>query len=280
MRRALGKGLAQLLGQQEEESSSIETALLSAISPNPRQPRKDFDDESLNELAESIKQIGVMQPIIVRHVADEKYEIIAGERRWRAAQIAGLTEVPIVIRSADALESLQLALIENIQREDISALESAEAYAVLISEYGLTQEDVAQRVGKSRPSVANALRLLRLPRAVRDALSTAKITEGHARALLQFDTEAEQLLVLEQILEHGLTVRDVERIAQGKNKPLPPIRKKEKPLETTSPLDTALSEFFGSPSKIVKGTKGGKIEVEYFSDEDLMRIIENLGIRL
>ena len=220
-----------------------------------------------------------MQPLIVRPLDDHRFEIIAGERRWHAAKLAGLDEIPVVIRSADASEALQLALIENIQREDISPLECANAYQALIMEHGLTQDDVAQHVGKSRPAVANALRLLRLPLEIRESLARGEISEGHARALLQFDTEAEQLLIHRRILEKGLNVREVERLAKGSTA-TPAIREKPYRMREPNELESALSEFFGTPVSINRQGKGGKIEVEFYNEDDLSRILEKLDIRL
>lgn len=277
MRRVLGRGLAQLLGEQEE-SSSAKLVRVDALVPNSRQPRKSFQDESLSELADSIRRVGIMQPIIVRPLDDHRFEIIAGERRWRAAKLAGLEEAPVIVRSADAREALQLALIENIQREDISSLEAAEAYQSLVVEHGLTQEEVAERVGKSRSAIANTLRLLRLPTVIRQSLAQSEITEGHARALLQFDTEAEQLLAHQRVLDKGLSVRQTELLAK---KPIVQPRKAETINQhAPSSIELALSEYFGSPVRLSKQGKRGNISIEYFSDDDLSRILEKLGIRL
>lgn len=278
MRRVLGKGLSQLLGEQEE-GSHVREAKVAALVPNPRQPRKHFDEGQLQELADSIAKVGVVQPIVVRPLDAERFEIIAGERRWRAAQMAGLLEVPIVVRSADNAETLQLALIENIQREDIAPLECAEAYQLLIDNHALTQEDLSKRVGKSRSAIANTLRLLKLPVEVRKSLAVGEISEGHARALLQFDTEAEQTLVHRRILEKGLSVREVERLAKGKSAAAKAQKEQTSP-PAASRLDSALSEFFGSPARISRTNRGGKIEVEFFSEDDLSRILEKLDISI
>lgn len=277
MRRVLGKGLAQLLGEQQEESV-VSQIRIDAISPNAGQPRKTFDAEALQELADSIKQVGMVQPIVVRQIEEGRYEIIAGERRWRAAKLAGLHEVPVVIRSANATETLALALIENIQREDIAPLECAEAYHALIAQHGLTQEELSQRVGKSRPSIANSLRLLKLPQEVRASLASGAISEGHARALLQFETEAEQLLVHRRIIEKSLSVREVERMARGTHAKPRKSRAAETPAQDG--LESALSEFFGTPTRVVRAGKGGKIEIEFYGDDDLSRILDALGITL
>lgn len=274
MRRALGKGLAQLIG--ESQSEGTQEVSIDAIVPNPQQPRKRFSDESLQELADSIKEIGVLQPLVVRPLDEGRYELIAGERRLRAAKLAGLTSVPILIRGADRSASLQIALIENVQREDISVLEAAEAYARLVHDFGLTQEEIAQRVGKSRPSIANALRLLKLPVEIREALASGAISEGHARALLQFDTETEMMLAHQQIIEKSLNVRDVEKLARGESEAQvsgtqPKVAKRE------SEFDTQLSEFFGSPARLIRQGKRGKIEIDFFDDESLSAILDRIG---
>ncbi len=275
MRRGLGKGLRELIGGLEEESGvrEIETA---SIIANPRQPRKTFDSESLQELCESLKQHGVLQPLIVRPLEHGSYELIAGERRWRAAKMAGIESVPAIIRNADNRESLEWALVENVQRKDISPLDAAEAYKLLIEEFDLTQEEVAERVGKSRVSVANALRLLRLPRLVQEGLNEGRITEGHARALLQLGTAVEQELVYKKILEEDLSVRDVEKIAQG-----PKTIRRQVPTQTliANPIETLLSEKFGTRVRVSAIGMGGEIRIEYYDEEDLQRILEILEVQ-
>lgn len=277
MRNALGKGLMQLLGDSGE--SGIREVRTDSIVPNPRQPRKHFDDALLRELADSMSEVGVLQPLVVRQLDKDKYELIAGERRLRAAQLAGLANVPVVVKTADELQSLEIAIVENVQREDISALESAEAFSILVQEFGQTQEDIARRVGKSRSAIANLLRLLRLPEAIRESLRKGEITEGHARALLQFDTESEMTLVHARILEKGLTVREVERMAK-KEAALPEKKKSAEPTRADINLESAISQFFGAPSKIIRTHKGGKIEIEFFDEEDLGRILGQCKIEL
>lgn len=272
MRNALGKGLAQLIGEAEERT--VREVLTDSIVPNPHQPRRQFDEDSLNDLAESIKQVGLLQPLIVRPVGQDKYELIAGERRLRAARIAGLRMVPVVIRGSEGRESLLIALVENLQRQDISPLEQADAYRVLIGEFGLTQEEIAKRVGKSRAAVANAVRLLKLPSEIRDALSTGKISEGHAKALLQFESETEMVLAYRRILEKGLSVREVEQLARG----MPVLHSRGVESYTPNPLETALSEFFGSPCRVIKSGKRGKVVIEFFDEQDLSRILSRLGL--
>lgn len=280
MRRALGKGLSQLIAEQYEGPSN--ELPIGDIVPNSRQPRTVFDDTALQELAASIHEYGILQPLVVRPIAEGKHELIAGERRLRAAKIAGLKTVPVLVRSAGNQTSLELALIENLQREDINALESARAYRKLIDEFGLTQEQVADRVGKSRTVIANTVRLLRLPKRITDGLESGQITEGHARTLLSFESEAHQLAVFDRILDQGLTVRDVEKIAKPKTNGAP---KKSKPAGKSDPnyeaLEDALRTYLGSPVKILHGDKqGGKLTIDFYNEEDLDRIFETIGFRL
>lgn len=274
VRKVLGKGLVQLIGDQDD--ASVKEVAVESIERNPNQPRRDFDEEALEELADSVRRVGVLQPIVVRPVGHDRYELIAGERRWRAAKMAGLERVPVVVRTSDGTESLALALIENLQRQDLQPLEAASAYAVLIEKLSLTQEEVADRVGKSRSAIANALRLLRLPEEIQQGLAEGKITEGHARALLQFGTHSEMLAVYRRILDKGLTVRDVERLAQQG------VRSRNSTTMRTapSPLERAASERLGVPVRIVRKKEGGKIEVTFYSDGDLERVLSILGVRL
>ncbi len=280
MRRALGKGLSQLIAEQYDASSN--ELEVGDIVPNSRQPRTVFDDDALQELASSIREYGILQPLIVRPIAEGKHELIAGERRLRAAKIAGLKTVPVIVRSAGNQSSLELALIENIQREDINALESARAYRKLIDEFGLTQEQVAERVGKSRTVIANTVRLLRLPRRITEGLEGGLISEGHARALLGFESEAQQLAVYDQILQRGMTVRDVEGLSKPKSAPPSSKKPKELPSSETNDqaLQEALSAFLGSPVKIYRNDPNGKLTIDFYSDDDLDRILETIGFRL
>lgn len=283
MRRALGKGLSQLVAEQFE--GGAQEVPIEEISANVRQPRTQFREETLQELAASIREYGILQPLIVRPVGEGRFELIAGERRLRAAKLAGLTTVPVIQRAAGNQTSLELALIENVQREDIGPLECAVAYRRLMDEFGLTQEQVAERVGKSRAAVANAVRLLRLPPRVLDGLQAGEITEGHARALLQFESDPERLAAYDAVIRQNLNVRDVERLAQR-----PAVRPKaERPVGTrptpdADPNDRALEEaasiYLAAPVKIERGPIGGRMSVEFFSDDDLERILEVLGIRL
>lgn len=281
MRRALGKGLAQLIGEQADNGPT--EVSIDSIEPNRKQPRTHFDEEALASLAQSIKDHGVLQPIVVRPLAEGRYELIAGERRWRASRLAGLKTVPILVRAAGNKAALELALIENIQREDISPLECARAYRQLIDEFGLTQEQVAERVAKSRSGIANTLRLLNLPANALQALEDGKITEGHARAILAIEDPAWRESILQRVLKEGLSVREVEQAAYGPNHKPGRIKVKKMPPAKNPDvvqLEEALSTLLMSPVKIDKSGVGGKISVEFYSDDDLDRILEVLGIRL
>ena len=285
MRRALGKGLTQLLGEQGEAApTSIE---VTAIRPNSRQPRRHFDETALKELAQSISQVGLLLPLIVRPIADGEYELIAGERRLRAAKLAGLEEVPVIVRAASAQDSLQMALIENVQREDISAVDCAVAFRQLSDDFGLTQEQIADVVGKSRVTVANTLRLLRLPEFMQRAIAEGMITEGHARALLMVESPHHQEALYEQIVKEGLSVREAEKLARvthmGDEAVNGVTETRAEPGERDPNLDALerqMSELFGTPVKIVASGKGGRITVPYYSDEELQRILDLLGIEL
>ena len=275
MRRALGRGLSQLVADQFDSGPS--EVDLDAIVPNQRQPRTHFKTEALNELAASIKQFGVLQPIVVKPVTEGRYELIAGERRFRACKIAGLKRVPVIIRDASDQASLELAVIENVQREDISPVESAKAYRRLMDEFDLTQDQVADRVGKSRASIANTVRLLRLSPRILDSIEAGELSEGHAKVLLSFDSEAHQLAVFNEIQTKGLTVRDVEKLAQSQPK------KSKKPSATNPSnefveIESQLSMNLGSPVKIQSEGSGGKVVISYYSDDDLQRILEALGL--
>lgn len=284
MRRALGKGLSQLLGEQAEPSG-ITTIPVGAIRANTQQPRTQFDEDALAELADSIREFGILQPLVVRPLAEGQYELIAGERRLRAAKLAGLAEVPATVRAASAQASLEMALIENVQREDITAMECAVAYRRLADEFGLSQEQVAQRVGKSRASIANTMRLLKLPPAIQEAILHESITEGHARALLMVDSPLRQQSLFERILRDGLSVRETERLARADDSPrAAPAAKKANPARPKDPnweaLEQGLSEYFGSPVQLAPDPVGGRLSIAFYSDDDLQRILDILGVSL
>jgi ParB family chromosome partitioning protein len=275
MKKPPPSGLPRL--EEETPANTLQTAPVGSIVPNRRQPRSIFDQQRLQELADSMREYGILQPLVVRPLAEGKFELIAGERRLRAAKLAGLEDVPILVRHEGHQASLELALIENIQREEIGPMECARAYRKLMDEFGLTQEQVAGKVGKARTSVANTIRLLRLPMVVQEALESGQIQEGHARALLAFETEAEQLKAFQEILDGGLSVRAVEKSAREvkpAGRPAPSI-----PSQPVWPeLEEALSTHFGSRVQMAKAETGGKITLEFYSDEDLERILAVLGI--
>ncbi len=284
---ALGRGLDALMSMddiQTEGSSSINEIELDKISVNPNQPRREFDPEALRELSESIAEIGIIQPITLRKMSDDSYQIIAGERRFRASQMAGLKSIPAYIRTADDENVMEMALIENIQREDLNSLEIALAYQHLIEQYELTQERLSERVGKKRTTIANYLRLLKLPAPIQMALQNKEIDMGHARALLTLDNPQTQIKIFEEIMKHGYSVRKVEEmvkdLSQGEavvsgNKK---IASKEKKLsEEYNLLKTHLSDFFKTKVQLTCTAKGkGKISIPFNNEEDLERIMEIL----
>ena len=277
-RKVLGKGLGALIPEinQYDDKDNYVYCNVEDIQPNKFQPRKGFDEAGIEELVVSIKEKGIIQPLIVRDVGGG-YELIAGERRWRAAKRAGITEVPVIVKKASDTEVLELSLIENIQREDLSCLEEAEAYKQLTKEFTLTQEEVAKRVGKDRSTITNYLRLLKLPLEIRNGLSRDVVTMGHARAFLSLETPVKQREAYRQVLKRGLSVRQTEKMVRGLKK-----EKKNKPLERDKDihLDSIKNELikrFGTRVKIVARKGGrGKIEIEFCSLDDLDRIIETL----
>jgi len=277
-KRALGRGIDALLSAEAEGPSSVTTIPIRAIKIGGHQPRKNFPAEALEELARSIQNRGVLQPILVQSAGNDEYTVVAGERRFRAAKLAGLTEIPVLIRSFSELEKTEIALIENLQREDLSPVEEAQGYKTLIDLGKLTQEDVAQRVGKSRATVANSLRLLKLPAEILEALDKGRISAGHARALLAVQDEATQTKLFRRILEQELSVREVEKEAAKSQdqdrKKAPPERAKEpaKSPELHS-LEQRLIERLGTKVNIRGSHTKGKIEISYYSMEDLERIL-------
>lgn len=280
-KRGLGRGLGSLIpGSDESEQTSqggLLTVSVNAIIPNPRQPRTKIDEEKLAELADSIREHGLIQPLIVHQESDSRYILIAGERRWRAAQLAGLATVPVVVKEASPQAMLELALIENIQRADLNPIEEAMAYQQLIDEFGLTQEAVSQRVGKSRPTVANIVRLLNLPDNIQEAVNNELISGAHARALLPLPTPESQTAVMNSIIRQGLSVRQVEAIV---NKIKTEEKPKKRPGPRLTPEMAALeSEFrhrLGTKVRIQPGDEGGKVVIHYYSDEELQAIYETL----
>ncbi|MBO4642889.1 MAG: ParB/RepB/Spo0J family partition protein [Bacteroidaceae bacterium] len=284
--QALGRGLDALISTEEVMtggSSSISEVRMELISPNPNQPRREFDDDSLQELANSIRQIGIIQPITLRDTGDGMYTIIAGERRWKASQRAGLEKIPAYIRTVDDENMMEMALVENIQREDLNALEIALAYQHLIEQYGLTQEKLSERVGKNRATVTNYLRLLKLPATIQVALKNKDIDMGHARALLTLTDPTTQLKVFSEIKKQKLSVRKVEEmvkeLSEGgtiRGKEGKRIRQKGSTLNADfSSLQNSLCKFFQTKVKLTCSNNGkGKISIPFSNEEELAHIIE------
>ncbi|MEE1076316.1 MAG: ParB/RepB/Spo0J family partition protein [Acutalibacteraceae bacterium] len=284
-RGGLGKGLdAIFIDNEPEESNSAITLKISEIEPNKSQPRKEFDENALAELADSIAQHGVLQPLLVRPIADGGYQIVAGERRWRASRMAGLTEVPVVIRELTDSETMELALIENLQREDLSPVEEAMGYKQLMDEYGFSQDQVSKTVGKSRPSVANALRLLNLPEEILYLVNTGKISSGHGRTLLAFKNPNDMLKSAKLCTEEEISVRELERMAkksnlefENKDKEEKP-EKKEKRLSYYDEVELSLNEHLGRKVNVTGDNKNkGVLEIEFYSKEDLFELARILG---
>ena len=277
--KGLGKGLGALLGDFDEvsqEENGLKKLPLHKIEPNPDQPRRDFDPENLEELAESIRTHGVIQPLTVREMPNGYYQIIAGERRWRASRLAGLEEIPAVIIEADDKKAMELALIENLQRSDLNPVEEANGYDSLIREYGLTQEEAAARVGKSRPAVANALRLLSLCEGVLDKVRSGELTAGHARAILQLKSEKKQLEAAQKIAALGLSVRQAEMLC--KNMTREPEKQPPIVLEVNyvAECEKNLSKHLGRGVKIVNGKRKGHFELEFYGQDDLQVLLDAL----
>ncbi|GAP20137.1 ParB/RepB/Spo0J family partition protein [Leptolinea tardivitalis] len=272
----LGRGLDAIIPASNEPRGGVESVPINQIIPNPRQPRTIMVEEGLQELAESIKQHGILQPLIVTKEAEGQYVLIAGERRWRAAHIAGLDVVPVILREANDRDRLELALIENVQRADLMPLETAEAYRQLAEEFNLTHDEIALRVGKSRVAVTNTLRLLKLPEAVQNAILSGEISEGHARALLSLSTSQAQTAVLQIILRNGLSVRQTEELVKkyggektpSKPKPEPPVEVKE--------IENRLREHLGTRVTVNHGKKGGSLVIYYYSNEELNSVLDTI----
>jgi ParB family transcriptional regulator, chromosome partitioning protein len=289
-RSGLGKGLGALIGAPSaapreevvEPSEKVHRFNLASIIPSPLQPRKDFGREALQELIDSIRQHGIIQPLIVRQVG-ARFELITGERRWRAAQEAGLTQVPVIIRGAGDMEVLELSLIENLQRADLNPIEEAQGYARLANEFGMRQEDIALKVGRSRAAVANAMRLLDLHPQVQVWLAQNLITVGHAKVLLALKTPEEQLLAAETVLRRNATVRSTERLV-ARLLGISRSRRKQRASEhaitsaTIRDLQNRLQEHLATHVAIHHGEKRGRIEIEYYGNDDLQRILTALGV--
>ena len=275
-KRGLGKGLGALIPEGEEsDRNSIVEIKITDIEANDRQPRKAFNDETLVDLSESIKEHGVVQPIIVRKLGSS-YQIIAGERRWRAARLAGKKTIPAIVKECSDLEVMELALIENLQREDLNSIEEATAYKSLIEEYNMTQEEISKKIGKSRPAIANSLRLLQLPQEIKNMIAEGKISQGHARALLSISGEKKQIDMAEKIIAQQLNVRQIEKLAKDTKQ-----KKKKEVLPDAyqieiNQLEERLRAALGTKVTIHHKKNKGSIEIEYYSDEEFDRIFDLL----
>ena len=278
--KGLGKGLGALLGdftEESQEKTAYQLLPIYKVEPNPDQPRQDFDEVELQALADSIAEHGVIQPLTVREMPTGYYQIIAGERRWRAARIANLSEVPAIIVEADDRKVKELALIENLQRQDLNPVEEALGYHSLMEEYGLTQDDAAKRVGKSRPAVANALRLLALPQEILEMLRQGKLTAGHARAVLVLKTEKKQLEAAQKIAALGLSVRQAEMLCKNMSREVPVKKEPETfAVDYVAECEKQLSKQLGRGVKIVNGKRKGKFELEFYGQEDLQVLLDAL----
>ena len=278
--KGLGKGLGAIFGDFEEPAISANSPYhilpLHKVEPNPDQPRRDFDDEELQQLADSISEHGVIQPLTVRLLPSGYYQIIAGERRWRASRLAGLNEIPAVVIKADDRKATELALIENLQRQDLNPVEEALGYQSLIADYGLTQEETAKSVGKSRPAVANALRLLQLCPEVLEMLRCGKLTAGHARAVLTLNTPKKQISAAQKISALGLSVRQAELLC--KNMAKEPVPQVVTPLavDYVAECEKTLSKHLGRGVKIVNGKRKGRFELEFYGQDDLQILLDAL----
>jgi len=274
----LGKGLGALLGDDFNTQNTTTSSLpISQIENHAGQPRKYFDDEALAELADSIREHGIIQPLTVRKLSSGYYQIIAGERRWRAAKLAGLREVPVVIIEADDRKAMELAMIENLQREDLNPMEEAEGYQVLMEQYSMTQEQAAERVGKSRSAVANALRLLKLPSNLRKLVEEGKLSAGHARALLPLDAE-QQEQAAKLIIQSDLSVRQTEMLAKRLlNEAKEPKERKTPMVDYVAEAERSLSDSLGRACHIAHGKKKGRIEITYYGVDDLNALLDALA---
>ena len=277
-RMALGKGLGALLPEfGQAEPKTLLYCGIEEIIPNRSQPRKHFDESKLQELAESIKEKGILEPLIVRK-NDQGYELIVGERRWRAAQKAGLKEVPVVVKEAEGREALEISLIENLQREDLNPIEAAEAFKHLIEEFKISQEDLSKRIGKDRTTIANTLRLLKLPIEIRNQLLQNRITSGHARAILSLESKEKQKELCALIIKKGLSVREAEALAkrwsEKPKKSITAVKKKGDLESQLNSLQDSLRKYLGTKVQINQKGNRGKIEIEYYSNQDLERIVE------
>ena len=280
MAKGLGKGLGALMGdlavETPLEKSPYQMLPIHKVEPNPGQPRLDFDPEELQSLADSIAIHGVVQPLTVRETANGYYQIIAGERRWRAARIAELKEIPVVIVDADDKKVMELALIENLQRQDLNPVEEALGYQALMQDHGLTQEDAAKRVGKSRPAVANALRLLNLSDKILEMVRKGDLTAGHARAVLSLKTQKMQEQAAQKIASLGLSVRQAELLCKNMAKEPAPAKEPTLAVNYVAECEKSLSKHLGRGVKIINGKRKGRFELEFYGEEDLQVLLDAL----
>lgn len=281
-KKGLGRGLGALIPEvevSERDRDSIMEIEIGQVHPNPNQPRKEFDQVRLEELAASIKEHGIVQPIVVRPKG-KGYEIVAGERRWRAANLAGLTRVPALVREFSEAETMEIALIENVQREDLNPLEEAEAYRAIMETFGLTQEELAQRLGKSRSQIANTLRLLQLSPVVRDEVRAGRLSMGHAKVLLGISDAAQQAALATRVVTEGLSVREAEDLTREAQAPKRGVEQLPKRVLTPDlrEVESRLREWLGTPVKLSLGADKGKLEITFFGEDGLGRILDSLGI--
>jgi ParB family chromosome partitioning protein len=273
----LGKGLSELFidnATEELGSSSAVKLKLSEIEPNKNQPRKNFDEEALAELSHSIELHGVLQPLVVRPMPDGSYQLVAGERRWRASRLAGLTEVPVVIKELTDAQVAEIALVENLQREDLDPIEEALGYKELAEKFDYTQEEISNLVGASRPAIANALRLLTLPEEVIALVSKKELSAGHARALLTLEDDKAKIELAKFVIKEDVSVRETERLARKQIKTEPTGKKTKKRNPYYDEVELALSDVLQRKVRVTKSTKKGAIEIEFFDDEDLKKLIK------
>ena len=276
-KKGLGKGLEALLidnSTEELGSSSAVKLKLSEIEPNKNQPRKNFDEEALAELSHSIELHGVIQPLLVRPMPDGSYQLVAGERRWRASRMAGLIEVPVVIKELTDAQVAELALVENLQREDLDPIEEALGYKELSEKYDYTQEEISNLVGASRPAIANALRLLTLPEEIIKLVSSKELSAGHARALLTLEDDKAKIELAKLVIKEDISVRETERLARKQIKTEPTGKKTKKRNPYYDEVELALSDVLQRKVRVTKSTKKGAIEIEFFDDEDLKKLIK------
>ncbi len=277
--KGLGRGLGALLGdfsEEAEQSSAYQLLPIYKIEPNPNQPRRDFAQDDLESLADSIREHGIVQPLTIRQLENGYYQIIAGERRWRAARLANLSEVPVVIVEADDRKAMELALIENLQRQDLNPVEEALGYQSLIQEYNLTQEEVSVKVSKSRPAIANALRLLGLCPEVLEKLKSGELSAGHARAILTLKDNRKQIEAAKKITALSLSVRQAETLCKNMNKEPAPKKEEKLKIDYVAECEKSLSKHLGRGVKIVNGKRKGHFELEFYGQEDLQNLLDAL----